>query len=139
MKSTSNQRIQISKLTGYNKEVKLRLVLEITKDPKRSSTKDLSPMEAQTLINSLATNWGAFDNSKQSHKYILSLLIQIGWTKQLEPFGTVADINRLSEFLKSVKSPVNKPLKSMSPAEVSQKLIPALESMTSKKYNKKPT
>ena len=51
-------------------------------------------------------------------------------------WGEVPDINRLSEFLKSDKSPVNKPLKKMEPLEVS-KIIEALKGIVKSKYKGK--
>jgi hypothetical protein len=78
-------------------------------------------------------NWGFFDKNNQQHKAVLSQLRQLQWTTKSERWGEVADINRLSEFLKSDKSPVKKPLKDMEPQEVS-KIIECLKSMITKKY-----
>ena len=78
-------------------------------------------------------NWGFFDKNNQQHKAVLSQLRQLQWTTKSERWGEVADINRLSEFLKSDKSPVKKPLKKMDPQEVS-KIIECLKSMITKKY-----
>jgi hypothetical protein len=78
-------------------------------------------------------NWGLFAVNNQQHKTILSLLRQAQWTVPNGRWGEVADINRLSEFLKSDKSPVKKPLKKMEPAEVS-KIIVALEGIVKSKY-----
>ena len=66
-------------------------------------------------------------------KTILSLLRQAQWVVKNEKWGEVPDINRLSEFLKSDKSPVNKPLKKMEPLEVS-KIIEALKGIVKSKY-----
>ena len=78
-------------------------------------------------------NWGLFDKNNQQHKTILSLLRQAQWVVKNEKWGEVPDINRLSEFLKSDKSPVNKPLKKMEPLEVS-KIIEALKGIVKSKY-----
>jgi hypothetical protein len=78
-------------------------------------------------------NWGLFDNNNQQHKTILSLLRQAQWTVPNGRWGEVADINRLSEFLKSDKSPVKKPLKKMESKEVSI-IIVALEGIVKSKY-----
>lgn len=79
------------------------------------------------------SNWGLFDKNNQQHKTILSLLRQAQWVVKNDKWGEVPDINRLSEFLKSDKSPVNKPLKSMEPQEVS-KIIEAFKGIVKSKY-----
>lgn len=79
------------------------------------------------------SNWGLFDQNNQQHKTLLSLLRQAQWTVPNDKWGEVPDINRLSDFLKSDKSPVNKPLKKMEPAEVS-KIIEALKGIVKSKY-----
>jgi hypothetical protein len=79
------------------------------------------------------SNWGLFDKENQQHKTILSLLRQAQWVVPNGKWGEVPDINRLSEFLKSDKSPVNKPLKKMEPLEVS-KIIEALKGIVKSKY-----
>ena len=79
------------------------------------------------------SNWGLFDKNNQQHKTILSLLRQAQWVVPNVKWGEVPDINRLSEFLKSDKSPVNKPLKKMEPSEVS-KIIEALKGIVKSKY-----
>ncbi|MBK5213398.1 MAG: hypothetical protein JJE55_07035 [Flavobacteriaceae bacterium] len=136
MTSTADQRRRIHILTGYDPELKAAYVVDITKDPKKTSTKDLTPTQAQSIINKLAMNWAAFDKDNPKHLLILSLLMQMGWTRPSERFGEVADLGRFNAFLKSLKSPVRKPLLDMTPAEVSQKLIPCLESMIGKQYAK---
>lgn len=78
-------------------------------------------------------NWGLFDKNNQQHKTILSLLRQAQWVVKNDKWGEVPDINRLSAFLKSDKSPVNKPLKKMEHLEVS-KIIEALKGIVKSKY-----
>jgi hypothetical protein len=91
-----------------------------------SSTKELSFIEADELIYFLRTgkkqpaNWAYFDNGNPQHRKLLSQLRTAQWTVENEKYGFVADLERLSNFLKSPKSPVNKPLKTMSPTEVSK-------------------
>jgi hypothetical protein len=79
------------------------------------------------------SNWGLFDKNNQQHKTLLSLLRQAQWTIPNEKWGEVADLPRLSEFLKSDKSPINKPLKKMKPSEVS-KIIEAFKGIVKSKY-----
>jgi hypothetical protein len=74
------------------------------------------------------SNWGLFDKYNQQHLTVLSRLREAQWVIKSETHrsGEVPDTLRFSEFLKSDKSPVNKPLKKMEPKEVS-KIIVALE------------
>ncbi|MDX6187967.1 hypothetical protein SGQ83_01280 [Flavobacterium sp. Fl-318] len=78
-------------------------------------------------------NWGLFDKTNQQHKTLLSQLRTLQWTAPNGKWGEVADISRLSEFLKSDKSPIKKPLKNMNSKEVS-KIIECFKSMIIKTY-----
>lgn len=77
--------------------------------------------------------WASFDKENQQHKYILSLCIQLGWSKQHPVYGEVADLARLGSWLKT-KAPVKKMLMNQEPEEVSQN-IKALEIILKKDYN----
>ena len=78
-------------------------------------------------------SWAYFDKENNQHRLILSLCRQAQWVKPHSRFGEVVDLERLQVFLKSVKSPVNKPLKSMTRQELS-KIIIALEGIVNHKY-----
>ncbi len=78
-------------------------------------------------------NWAIFDKTNTQHKTILSLLRQAQWVVPHPRHGEVADLSRLSTFLKSDKSPVKKPLKSMTPEETS-KIIEAIKGIVKSKY-----
>jgi hypothetical protein len=78
-------------------------------------------------------NWAIFDKANTQHKTILSLLRQAQWVVPHPRHGEVADLARLSTFLKSDKSPVKKPLKAMTDKETS-KLIQALKGIVKSKY-----
>lgn len=97
-----------------------------------------SPKKAlQTIVQGgrshSKSNWGLFDKNNQQHKTLLSQLRVLQWVVPNERWGEVPDINRLSDFLKSDKSPVQKPLKEMELKEVS-KIIACFESMITKKF-----
>lgn len=79
------------------------------------------------------SNWGLFDKTNQQHRTLLSLLRQAQWVVPSDKWGEVPDITRLSDFLKSNRSPVNKPLKKMESEEVS-KIIEALKGIVKSKY-----
>ncbi len=136
MKTTTSQRKELYRLFGYNKETEAMHVQQITQNPNKKKAADLTLDQAAKLIGNLTTHWGKFDFKNQQHKYILSLLRQMGWTKTSERHGIVADIERLSTFLKSNKSPVPKPLLKMGPEELTT-LINCLESMLAKKFKAK--
>lgn len=135
MKSTASQRQQIYKLCNYDSELKASLVVQITGDENLSSTTHLTVGQAGNLIKILCTNWAAFDIKNAQHKYILSLLRQAGWTVEHETRGTIADLSRFSSWLKSMRSPVQKPLMNMTKEETS-KIINALEHVVKWEHNK---
>jgi len=85
-----------------------------------------------TVVKKRVDNWGLFDKSNPKHKYILSLCFQLGLKKEYKG-RDVADVYQLGEWLKSKRSPVQKPLKQMTPLEVS-KIIGAMEKMVQKKW-----
>lgn len=91
----------------------------------------------KTQINKTQTkkkvNWGYFDVKNIQHRTILSKMRQAQWTVPNEKHGEVPDIEKLSSFLKSKKSPVNKPLKKMNPEELS-KIIVAFDGIVKHKY-----
>lgn len=90
----------------------------------------LPPNICPTMV---AENWAVFDKSHPKHRYILSLLYQMQWVKQSEKWGEVPDLDRLSRFLQSEKSPVKKKLKDMAPLEL-EKLITALNGIVKHRY-----
>lgn len=77
--------------------------------------------------------WGLFDKDNKQHRTILSQLRQLQWVVPNERRGEIPDLNRLSEFLKSDKSPINKPLTDMTPQELS-KIISCFDSIINKHY-----
>jgi len=81
-------------------------------------------------------NWALFDKTNQQHKYIMSICRQAQWVVPHERYGEVADLDRLSDFLKSNKSPVNKPLKDMTTDDLSKTII-ALEGIAKTVYSTK--
>lgn len=86
-----------------------------------TSTKQLSSTEANELLqfiynnNYTRNNWGLYNMKQEKYqserKLLWSYLYQAQWTVPNERHGEVPDTERLSNFLKSPKSPVNKPLK----------------------------
>ena len=139
MNANKAQKQDIYKLCGYREDTKEEFVQWATGDVNKVSTNDLTFDQANKIIKQLKgtpyeyDNWAYFDKKNQRHRYIISLCHQIGWTKPSERYGKIADLPRLSAWLKSGKSPVRKKLKSMSYPELT-KIINALESILRKKY-----
>lgn len=78
-------------------------------------------------------NWAVFDSKNEQHRNVLSRCRQLMWTVKSEKYGEVADLNRLDQWLRSDKCPVNKPLKKMEPKELTT-IINALGQMLKKLY-----
>ena len=105
------------------------------------STKELTFIEAEEFIYFLNTgdkkpaNWAFFDKTKfvSERKKLFSYLHQADWTVANDKYGEVPDLERLSNFLKSAKSPVNKPLKKFNKQEWS-KLIEAFKNIVKSTY-----
>jgi hypothetical protein len=137
--ASKKQKQSIAILTKNDREYKASLVQSQTLDPTKSSTNNLTHTQANNIIIQLGgkplvyDNWAYYDKAKKSHKYILSLSIQYGWLVKHDKYGEVADLCKISEWLKSEKSPVKIPLQKMTPVQVS-KVIAALENMVSKHY-----
>ncbi|PXY44497.1 hypothetical protein [Flavobacterium hydrophilum] len=89
--------------------------------------------QLKNIVQGNNENWGLFDKANKQHMTVLAQLRTLQWTVKHERWGEVADIQRLSDFLKSDNSPVKKPLKKMDKAELS-KIISCLESIITKTY-----
>jgi hypothetical protein len=79
-------------------------------------------------------NWAMFDKSNTKHLKVLSLCRQAKWTTDHEKYGEVADLERLSNWLKSEKCPVKKPLKKMDDTTELPKVIKALTGIVKSIY-----
>lgn len=138
---TTKQINRIMHNCGYNTDIKDELVQWVTDDVARTSLRSITAEQANRIIAAQEgsvepkpdTSWSKFDKSNVKHRKILSLLIQAGWSTQHPTYGAVADLERFSNFLKSDKSPVKKPLKSMSSEEV-EKIIIALNGIVKHKW-----
>ncbi len=119
---------------------KATLVHQFTNNWEKTSIKDLTFVEANHLIMRFGgvpvkyEHWAYFDAKKAQHRYILSLLLQLGWAHYNQAQKRhIADLYRFSEWLKSNKSPVQMPLKKMNAKQCST-IISALENITVKKH-----
>ena len=134
---------RIMKNCQYKDDIKAEWVQWVTGDVKRTSLKSITQAQAKKIImtqegstpvnkpsgtsnRELAKqNWATFDKSNQKHRVILSCMYQAQWTVPSDKYGEIPDMERLSNFLKSDRSPVKKALKDMQPFEL-EKVIAAL-------------
>lgn len=120
-----------------DREAKAELIAMFTEDIKKTSTKDLTWLQANELIMRLGGTpipanraYMRFDAKNKQHRTILSLCHQNGW-EVYSKGRYIADMHRLAEWLQH-KSPVQKPLTAMASRELS-KVIFAMENMILKK------
>lgn len=139
---TAHQIKEIMRNCAYQVETKNEWVQWATGDVNRTSLKSITHDEAikimhaqtgTTPLNELQENWAFFDKNNLRHKLILSLCHQAQWTTNDPTHCEVADLNRLSNFLKSDKSPVQKKLTLMDDKEV-EKVIMAMHGIVKSKY-----
>jgi tyrosyl-tRNA synthetase len=139
---TEFQKKRIMANCKYQVDTKNEYVQWVTEDVNRTSLRSITQEQAVKIIraqegsealNPTQENWGKFDYKKSSHKVILSLMHQAGWTINHPDKGEIADLNALDGFLKSDKSPVKKALLKMEDSEV-QKVIKALKQIIKSKY-----
>ena len=128
---------RIMKNCQYKEDIKAEWVQWVTGDVKRTSLKSITQAQAKKIImtqegstpvttgRDLSENWAVFDKSNQKHRVILSCMYQAQWTVPSDKYGEIPDMERLSNFLKSDRSPVKKQLKDMQPFEL-EKVIAAL-------------
>ena len=136
---TAYQIKEIRKNSNFQEDIKEEWVQWVTGDVNRTSLKSLTQsqavriLKAQTGTEPQADNWGLFDKDNRQHLTLLAYMRTAQWTTPNGKHGEVADIDRLSDWLKSDKSPVRKPLKKMQPWEVS-KIIEAFKGIVNSKF-----
>lgn len=144
---TAHQIKEIRKNSNYQEDIKEEWVQWVTGDSKRTSLKSLNQAQAVRIICQQTgaqvvtdagrtfgkSNWGLFDKNNRQHLTILAQMRTAQWVVPSEKYGEVPDLERLSDFLKSEKSPINKPLKKMEPWEVS-KVIEAFKGIVKSIY-----
>lgn len=136
---TAYQIKEIRKNSNFQEDIKEEWVQWVTGDVSRTSLKSLTQAQAVRIIKAQTgtepqeDNWGLFDKNNKQHLTILAQMRTAQWVVPSDKYGEVPDLERLSEFLKSEKSPINKPLKKMEPWEVS-KVIEAFKGIVKSKY-----
>ena len=130
---------------NYDVDIKNEWVQWVTGDTSRTSLRSITHDQAIKIMNqqtgstdainrvSTSDNWGLFDKNNKQHLTLLAYMRTAQWTTPNGKHGEVADIERLSEWLKSELSPVKKPLKKMEPWEVS-KIIEAFKGIVKSIY-----
>jgi hypothetical protein len=133
------QKKRIMQDCAYQVDTKNEYVQWVTGDVNRTSLTSITQaqairiMQRQTGTEPKEDSWGLFDKDNRQHLTLLAYMRTAQWTKPNEKHGEVADIERLSDWLKSDKSPINKPLKQMETWEVS-KIIEAFKGIVKSKY-----
>lgn len=124
-----------------NAQEKARKVAYYSVDSKEH-VNQLTFQEANAMIKDLGgkpvkyQNWAFYDPNNAAHRAIMSACYELEWSFfNKDRNKQQVDQVRLSEWLKSEKSPVQKPIMRMTKEEVS-KIISALRSMVSKRYEK---
>jgi hypothetical protein len=137
--ATKDQKAAIRRNCEYNVDIKEERVQWATGDVSKISLNDLSFEQAEKVIAqqtgnpvARAENWAKFDSKNPKHKMILSLCRQAQWTVPNDRHGEVADLARLSSWLKE-KSPIKKPLLKMDDIEL-EKVIKALKGVIKWKF-----
>lgn len=144
---TAFQIKEIRKNANFQEDIKEEWVQWVTGDVARTSLKSLTQAQAVRIISQQTgaqvvteggrtqgkSNWGLFDKENKKHLTILAQMRTAQWVVPNEKYGEVPDLERLSDFLKSEKSPINKPLKKMQPWEVS-KIIEAFKGIVKSTY-----
>lgn len=136
--ATKDQKLAIRRNCGFNEEIKCEWVQWVKQDVGKTSLNDLTFEEANTILIQQGSsphkgeNWAWFDNENGKHKKVLSLLYEAEWVKHYKG-RKLPDTERLSNFLKSDKSPVKKPLKEMNPFEL-EKIIKSLENIVKTRW-----
>lgn len=135
---TPFQKNRIMQNCNYNVDIKNEWVQWVTGDNNKTSLRNITQAQAVRIIkqqtgsdsSGAVENWGAFDKENAQHRYILSILRTANIVVKSQKWGEVPDTaGWLNRFLQSPKSPIKKPLKKMSPTEVS-KIITALEKVS---------
>ena len=135
---TPFQKNRIMQNCNYNLDIKNEWVQWVTGDNNKTSLRNITQAQAVRIIkqqtgsdsSGAVENWGAFDKNNSQHRYILSILRTANIVVKSQKWGEVPDTaGWLNRFLQSPKSPIKKPLKKMSPTEVS-KIITALEGVS---------
>lgn len=141
---TAYQIKEIRKNCNFQEDIKEEWVQWVTGDVARTSLKSLTQKQAvkilkqQTGVETLhcnvsKDNWALFDKTNTQHRTILAQMRTSQWVVPHDKHGEVPDLERLSNWLKSDKSPVKKPLKQMESWELS-KTIEALKGIVKSKY-----
>jgi len=142
---TAHQIKEIRKNANFQEDIKEEWVQWVTGDVSRTSLTKPIPLtqaqavriiKAQTGAEPQDDNWGLFDKDNRQHLTLLAYMRTAQWTTPNGKHGEVADIERLSDWLKGNLSPVKKPLKKMQPWEVS-KIIEAFKGIVGSMYKTK--
>lgn len=105
-----------------DKEVRKEFIYNITQDPERTSTKDLTMQEANMIIDEFSDDkkrYAYFDKHNKQHMILISLARQVGWLSTKEDGTVVACLERLGGWIKKYGH-LHKPMKDYNPSQLSK-------------------
>lgn len=88
---------------------------------------------SDTPVYEKEQDFTAFDFKNVKHKYILSMLHTLGWTKELPNGKTVGNMETFGHWLQT-KSPIKLPLTEMTPKQTS-KVVFAFEKVVKHQFS----
>ncbi len=138
MEATKEQKRAIRQNSNWQEDIKQEWVQWGTGDSSKTSLNDLTFDEAAKIIIQQTGNdpdkikFQKFDFSNSQHKYILSMLHTVGWTKELNG-KTVGDMEAFGHWLQT-RSPIKLPLTDMGSKQL-QKVIFAFEKVVQHQFS----
>jgi len=141
--ATAAQKKEIRRNSAWKEDIKEEWVQWVTADNSKTSLNDITFDQANMIIAkqtgqpqmfTTSDNWALFDNKNTKHRRILALARTAQWVVKHPKYGEVADLERISQWLKSERSPVKKPLLKMDVFELS-KVIKAFDGIVDSIYS----
>ena len=138
MQATKIQKTTIRRNCAWKEDIKEEWVQWGTADNSKTSLNDLTFEEAERIINMQTGNdpdkakFQKFDFANNQHKYILSMLHTLGWTKDYNG-KTVGDMVAFGHWLQT-RSPIQLPLTEQGSKQL-QKTIYAFEQVVKHQYS----
>lgn len=138
MLATKQQKIDIRRNCDWKEDIKEEWVQWVTADITKTSLNDLTFEQADKILKQQlgadgdAAKFQKFDYKNTQHKYILSMLHQLGWTKEVKG-SKVGDMVAFGHWLQT-RSPIKLPLTEMRPNQT-QKVIYAFEQVVKHQFS----
>ncbi|SCY94391.1 hypothetical protein [Flavobacterium caeni] len=138
MNATKDQKLTIRRNSAWQESIKEEWVQWGTGDNSKTSLNDLTFEQADRIIKAQTGNdpdkarFQKFDFKNSQHKYILSMLHTVGWTKEHNG-RLVGDMEAFGNWLQT-RSPIKLPLTEQGKAQL-QKTIYAFEQVVKHQFS----